>query len=82
VVLKYDSPHELYYSSGLIPWLHYIPISSDQQVIDIVRMERDQPGRFRYIGEESQRFYRRYLTRHGVMTYASRLIEMYFSVFA
>ncbi len=82
VLLKYDSPYELYYSGGLIPWLHYIPIGSDQQVIDIVRMERDRPGRFRYVGEEGRAFYRRYLTRRGVMTYVSRLIETYFSVFA
>jgi hypothetical protein len=82
VLLKYDSPHELYYSSGLVPWLHYIPIGSDQQVVDIVRMECDQPGRFRYVSEEGRRFYNRYLTRQGVMTYASRLIEMYFSTIA
>lgn len=81
VLLKYDSPHELYYFSGLVPWLHYIPISSDEQVVDIVRMEIEQPGRFRYVSEESRRFYQRYLTRRGVMTYASRLIEMYFSIF-
>ena len=81
VLLKYDSPHELYYFSGLTPWLHYIPIESDQQVVDIVRLEAAQPGRFRYVSEESRRFYSRYLTRPAVMTYASRLIEMYFSTF-
>ena len=46
VLVKYGSPYELYYSGGLAPWLHYIPVERDAEVADLVRMERESPGRF------------------------------------
>ncbi len=81
VLLKYDSPRELYYFSGLVPWLHYIPIGADQDIVDIVAIEREQPGHFQYVADAGRRFYRSFLNRAAVMSYASQLIEMYFSVF-
>ena len=81
VLLKYDSPRELYYFPGLVPWLHYIPIATDQDIVDVVRIEREHPGYFRYAADAGRRFFRTFLNRGAVMSYASRLIEMYFSVF-
>ena len=82
VLLKYESSNELYYFSGMIPWLHYIPITSDDQIADIVQVERDNPGYFQYIADAGRIFYRTLLSRTAVMSYASRLIEMYFAAFA
>ena len=75
VLLKYDSPHRLYYFSHLVPWRHYIPITADADVDGIVRMEQDQPGMFRFIADEGRAFAQRYLTREAVSAYAAALIR-------
>jgi hypothetical protein len=81
VPLKYASPHELYYFSGLAPWTHYIPIESDEDVNDIVRIERKHPGYFKHIAEQGQAFANRYLTRSQAMKYTAWLLRQYVSSF-
>jgi hypothetical protein len=81
VLLKYTSPHHLYYFSGLMPWTHYIPIESDEEVNHIVRAEQQRPGFFRHVAEQGQAFANRYLTRLQVMKYTAWLLRMYASSF-
>ena len=79
VLVKYDSPYELYYFGSLVPWLHYIPVTCDADVLAVVRMERDDPGRFRAIGQAGRRFYLDYLTEGMGLRYAGLLLSTYFS---
>ncbi|HXR36956.1 MAG TPA: glycosyl transferase family 90 [Candidatus Binataceae bacterium] len=81
VLLKYASPHQLHYFSGLIPWTHYIPIDSDEDVNQIVHIEQKCPGFFRHIAEQGQAFANRYLTRWQAMKYTGWLLRMYASSF-
>ncbi len=77
VLLKYDSPHLLYYFNELVPWRHFIPISSDADVLDLVEAERRRPGVFRSIAEEGRAFADTYLSRNGVVAYTAGLLAMY-----
>ena len=77
VLLKYDSPHHLYYFRGLVPWKHYIPISGDSDIENIIRMERKCPSAFASIAEEGRYFAETYLTRRRVLQYAAEVLTNY-----
>ncbi len=77
VLLKYDSPHSLYYFSGLCPWTHYIPIRDDTEIQRIVDAERRHPGLFSHVAHAGREFAEAYLTRQGTMLYTAWLLELY-----
>lgn len=82
VLMKYESPHLLYYFPRLIPWEHYIPITTDAQVEEIVKLEQEKPGFFRFIAEAGKDFAGRYLTKEAVTAYAAGLIRLHSEIFA
>ncbi len=81
VLLKYKSPHQLYYFSGLIPWLHFVPIEHDSDIISVIELEEKCPGYFRMFAHEGQNFARNYLGRYPSMKYTALLLRMYASCF-
>jgi hypothetical protein len=76
-LLKYDSPHQLYYFNELVPWRHFIPVSSDAEVLDVVEAERRRPGAFQAIAEEGRALARTYLSWRGVAAYTAALLATY-----
>lgn len=76
-LLKYNSPHHLYYFRGLLPWRHYIPIGADGDIETVIRMERECPGVFTSIAEEGRHFAASYLTRQRVWQYAAEVLTKY-----
>lgn len=82
VLLKYDSKHELYYFSAMNPWIHYIPIRLDSDIVSIVEAERRQPGLFRHIAEAGKEFADTFLTRSSAMRYTAMLLELYDTAFS
>lgn len=81
VLVKYNSSKVLFYFKGLLPWFHYIPVSSDEQVTQIVDMEKQEPGLFEYIARNGQEFARKYLNQKQIGDYAACLIRMYAASF-
>ena len=79
-VIKYDSPHEVYYVPALTAGRDYILVRSDSEVAEVVRAERESPGRFRPVAESGQRFARKYLQIGSVVGYTDRLLASYASV--
>jgi hypothetical protein len=77
VLLKYDSPHHLYFFRGLLPWRHYIPISVDSDIEDIIRIEQECPNTFASIAEEGHCFAEAYLTRPRMLQYAAEVLTGY-----
>jgi hypothetical protein len=77
VLLKYDSPHKLYYFSGLRPWLHYVPINEDRDVIRVLETERRTPGFFSRVASEGRRFAEAFLTHESVLGYTAELLSLY-----
>ena len=82
VLLKYNSPHQLYYFSGMLPWFHYIPIAVDEDVNDVIRLEEQQPGKFAAIARQGKKFAETYLTRLQSMKYTAWLLRAYANSFA
>ena len=81
VLLKYESPHRLYYFDHMVPWRHYVPITSDIEVAELVELERRQPGLFEFIAKEGRSFARRYLTLNSITEYTASLIQVYSAAF-
>jgi len=61
VLLKYHSNRMQYYYPSLVKWMHYIPISENADVINVVRDEINSPMRYKYISDVSTQFARDYL---------------------
>ena len=78
-LVKYDSPHQLYYFGALVPWRHFIPVSRDEDVPPVVEAERRQPMIFAHVAEEGRNFARRYLGRAGVCSYGVELLSLFHS---
>ena len=76
-LLKYASSYIMHYSSHLIPWFHYIPIHSDQDVNSIIDMERRFPGFFEFIAIEGQKFFDSYICKQQIINYTGALLRMY-----
>jgi hypothetical protein len=77
VLLKYDSNSRLYYFSGLIPWVHYIPISEHQTILRVIEAERRNPGLFLDVSEAAKRFAANFLSREATIQYTAALLELY-----
>jgi len=77
VVVKYDSPYELYYFSALKPDQEYLPALQEQDIERTVDLEASRTGTFKHIAESGQRFAHRYLTIRSVMDYSARLLRAY-----
>jgi hypothetical protein len=81
VLLKYDSPRMQFYYDSLVPWLHYIPISSDHEIEKIVQSEIDNPGKYEYIAEASSKFARSYLNKEVIDFYVIELLRSFSKLF-
>ena len=77
VLLKYDSPKHLFYFDQLVPWHHYVPIRSDDEVDSVIEIEKREPGHFSAIAENSQQFYNDILSRESCFDYMSGLLRRY-----
>ena len=82
VLLKYESDDMLYYFDGLVPHVHYVPIATDQDVLDVLAAERFEPGRYLPVAEASRQFAAQYLTRDRVSEYMVRLLTGYADMLA
>ena len=81
-LVKYESPQLLYYFGALVPWRHFIPVATDEDVITIVEAERRHPLIFQSIAEEGRAFAQAWLGRHGVCAYVAELFRLYESCLA
>lgn len=75
VVVKYASPHELYYFPALTPGTHYLSVSQDDDIERVLDTEAAHPGSFKPVSEAGQRFARRYLSIRSVMDYTAGLLK-------
>lgn len=81
VLLKYDSPYELYYFAGLQPYRHYLPVARDDEVPAILRLAQQQPHFMAQVARSGQQFFADHLNRNAVAYYTARLLRLYATVF-
>ena len=77
VLLKYHSDQVLYYFAGLVPYVHYVPIAKDDDVLAVLAAERAEPGRYAAIPQAAKVFAATYLTRARITEYTARLVMAY-----
>ncbi len=81
ILMHYVTEHNLYYFAGLQPWVHYLPIYQDEDVLQLIEHERKNPGFYRFVALEGKNFAENYLTPFGVMYYTCQLLRSYERLF-
>jgi hypothetical protein len=61
VLIKFASVHELYYFPALIPYLHYIPVARNEDVLTLIKSELAAPGLFVMVAEIGRNFFDKYM---------------------
>ena len=74
VVIKFDSPYELYYLPALKPGRDYLLVENEEEVERIIETEAANPGAFREVAAAGRQFADRFLTIGSVMDYTVRLL--------
>jgi hypothetical protein len=82
VLVSYASPWLLHYFRGLDPWVHYIPVQADSDVIAVVDNAANAWHRDLAIAEAGVAFADAYLTRSALMSYAAGLLRQYGALFS
>lgn len=77
VLVKYDSPHLLYYFDALRQDVHYAPVSTHTDVNMYLDSAYSDPGRFKQIAQKGKEFGRSYLTRQRAEEYTAMLFILY-----
>jgi hypothetical protein len=77
VLAKYDSPHVLYYFRLLEPGTHFVPISSNQDVLRLLAKASAEPDRYKAIADNGRVFFDRYLAKSRVVDYARMVLAGY-----
>ncbi len=77
VLLKYNSDNILFYFDGIQQWVHYVPITDDDDVESIIDMEARDPALFKQVAAAGRRFVRTYLSRSAVLEYTKMLLMLY-----
>jgi uncharacterized protein YpbB len=77
VLLKYESPRVQFYYNSLVPWLHYIPVSTDEDVLNIVKKEIEEPEKYEYIAKAGSEFAKAYLRKEVVDSYMIHLLQSF-----
>ena len=80
VLMKYDSPHQLFYYQGLRPWTHYVPIAHDSEVEPLVLACATNPARYQRIAHNGQRFFQNHLRREHCLDYLAGLLQAYMDI--
>jgi hypothetical protein len=77
LLLKYESPHLLFYSDELRPWVHYIPIAEDADILRAMDRCAAEPALAEAIAVAGQHFYSTHLEQAAVLAYTRHLLEAY-----
>ena len=76
-LVKYDSAFRLHYFDGLTPGREFFPADQDEQVLDVIRRERNGTARAEAVAVAGRAFARRYLSRPSTAAYVIELLELY-----
>jgi hypothetical protein len=81
LLLKYNSKNILYYFKGLHPWVHYIPISCEQDVENVIKMSMTHGDFHQKISQNASLFYENVLSKINIYKYAAVLINEFYGLF-
>ncbi len=74
-VIKFRSPHHLFYFPALEAGREYLSVKSEVEVEPIIQKERDQPGTYRSVAQAGHLFAKRFLSAASVFSYTALLMR-------
>ena len=75
VILLVDSKWKMWFSSFLVPNLHYIPIKADlSDLIEKIKWCQNNDEKCKKISENARKFYNTYLRKDGILDYLQKLL--------
>ena len=77
VLVKYDSPHRLYYFDGLERGVHYVGVADNVEVEAVLDDLVVHPERYAEIARRSKDFHDTYLTKTAVLEYTGLVTRAY-----
>jgi hypothetical protein len=77
VVVKFESPHQLYYFPALMQGRDYLVVNNESDLERIVEHETAHPGSFKEVAQSGQAFAAKYLTMKSVMDYTALLLQSF-----
>jgi hypothetical protein len=80
-LLKYNSPHKLYYFDFLEPMVHYIPINKHSDVDTCIERDSQDSTSGAAIAAAGRNFAERFLSRQQIEFYMAAVLKIYSSLF-
>lgn len=77
VVVKFDSPHELYYFPAIKRGQDLLVVDTENDLECIVKREAAHPGTFKAVSQQGQQFATKYLRMKSVMDYTALLLKSF-----
>lgn len=76
VILLVDSKYKLWYQDKMIPWFHYVPVSSDlSDLLERVQWCMDNDNEAKNIAKNARIFYEKYLCKENCLSYLKNLVR-------
>lgn len=74
VILLVKSDWKIWYSSLLVPYEHYVPVSADlSDLVDMVKWCRNNDDKCRQIAKNAKTFFDTYLQKEGILDYMQKI---------
>ncbi len=74
-VIKFNSPHCLFYFPALAAGREYLSVASEAEIEPIIERERATPGSYRAVARAGRAFAERFLTAASTFSYTARLMK-------
>ena len=81
LLVKYNSPWQLFYFHGLEAWHHYLPVRRDDDVVAILGRGEDTAARDATIVANANAFAREYISEQSCRRFTADLLRQYFAQF-
>lgn len=81
VLLKYKSDYVAWFHKLLVPWVHYVPVNSEVDIVECVEMAANRDDTFAEIARKSREFYCDFHKRDDILKYTAVIINELYGLF-
>ncbi len=81
VLLKYKSDHVAWFHKMLVPWVHYVPINSEEDISECIKMAASNDDLFQEMARKSREFYCEFHKRDDILRYTAVIINELYGLF-
>jgi hypothetical protein len=81
VLLKYKSDYIAWFHKQLVPWVHYVPINKEDDIMECLEQSKIDGTPFSVISKNSRDFYYAFQTRDDILRYTAVIINELYGLF-